>query len=307
MAPTMPISRLLFAAAAAAAAAAQERACAGEFSLCPSGACALTFETCGNCASGQYSCPLTADCAASAAGVAQCPGLAGTHFDVSLPLEKRLDALMAMSWSLPEMISQLTDNATEIPRLGVPAYVWLNDDQHGVKQPYATAFPNGCSFGAGWDAASMTNVGLALGTEARGVHNSLLDKSAEHGGEGWPGTLKNGAGLTAYAPNVNLVHDPRWGRANEVMSEDPLLTGALVAAYVRGMQNNSGADVVNSGAPLLMAACCKHYAVYNVENIPVDRTQFNADVSARDLWETCMCTRCTTPRPAPKPRTHPSP
>jgi beta-glucosidase-like glycosyl hydrolase len=98
-----------------------------------------------------------------------------------------------------------------------------------------------------------------------------------------PGSLKNGAGLTAYAPNVNLVHDPRWGRANEVMSEDPLLTGALVAAYVRGMQNNSGADLVNSGAPLLMAACCKHYAVYNVEDLPVDRTQFNADVSARDL------------------------
>ena len=282
---------LLFAAAAVLALAPRlassqaARACAGEYSLCPtSAACALVFEQCAQCAAGQYACPMSSSCVASADLVGTCPGLAGTHFDATMPIEARLDYLIDQGeWTLDEMITQLTDNATEIPRLGIPAYVWLNDDQHGVKQPYATAFPNGASFGASWDPASMTNVGLALGVEARGVHNSLLDKSAEHGGEGWPGSLKNGAGLTAYAPNVNLVHDPRWGRANEVMSEDPLLTGALVAAYVRGMQNNSGADLVNSGAPLLMAACCKHYAVYNVEDLPVDRTQFNADVSARDL------------------------
>lgn len=34
------------------------------------------------------------------------------------------------------------------------------------------------------------------------------------------------------------------------MSEDPALTAALVAAYVRGMQNNSGADAANG--PYLM-------------------------------------------------------
>jgi beta-glucosidase-like glycosyl hydrolase len=287
----LPLALALLLAAARAASA--QRACAGEYSLCPgaSATCALVFESCAQCtggSSGQYACPMSSACVASADLLPTCPGLAGTHFDASLSIEARLDYLMAQSWTVDEMITQLTDNATEIPRLGIPAYVWLNDDQHGVKQPYATAFPNGASFGAGWDAASMVNVGLALGVEARGVHNSLLDKSAEHGGEGWPGTLKNGAGLTAYAPNVNLVHDPRWGRANEVMSEDPLLTGALVAAYVRGMQNNSGADLVASGAPLLMAACCKHYAVYNVEDLPTDRTLFNADVSARDLWETYL-------------------
>ncbi len=65
----------------------------------------------------------------------------------------------------------------------------------------------------------MQEVGLAVGVEARGIHNSQLDKSGEHGGEGWPGTLKNGVGLTLYAPNVNLVHDPRWGRAQEVYGE----------------------------------------------------------------------------------------
>jgi beta-glucosidase-like glycosyl hydrolase len=77
------------------------------------------------------------------------------------------------------------------------SYVWLDDDQHGVKQPDATAFPNGNSLGASWSPELLTRVGMAIGTEARGVFNSLLDKSAEEGGEGWPGTLKNGATLTA--------------------------------------------------------------------------------------------------------------
>ena len=69
------------------------------------------------------------------------------------------------------------------------------------------------------------------------------------------------------------------------MSEDPVLTGALVSAYVNGMQNSSAPGVAEAG-PLLMGACCKHYAVYNVEKIPTDRTLFDANVNARDLWET---------------------
>lgn len=70
------------------------------------------------------------------------------------------------------------------------------------------------------------------------------------------------------------------------MSEDPVLTSALVASYVQGMQNNSGADAENG--PYLMAACCKHYAVYNIEDKPVDRTSFDAVVRTRDLWETYL-------------------
>jgi beta-glucosidase len=217
--------------------------------------------------------------------VAGCAGSAGTHYDASLSIEARLDYIFAQKLTLAELITQMTDNATQIPRLAIPAYVWLNDDQHGIKQPDATAFPNGNAFGASWSTPLLERIGLALGTEARGVFNSLLDKSAQTGGSGWPGTLRNGATLTAYAPNVNLVHDPRWGRAQEVMSEDPLLTGALVAAYVNGMQNSSAPGVAETG-PLLMGACCKHYAVYNVEKIPTDRTLFDAKVNARDLWET---------------------
>lgn len=70
------------------------------------------------------------------------------------------------------------------------------------------------------------------------------------------------------------------------MGECPLLTGALVASYVNGMQNSSDANAETG--TLLMAACCKHFAIYNVETIPTDRTLFTADVGARDLFETYL-------------------
>ncbi len=84
------------------------------------------------------------------------------------------------------------------------------------------------------------------------------------------------------APNINLVHDPRWGRAPEVMGECPMLTGTLAASYVLGMQNKSSAN------QLATVACAKHYAVYNTETIPVDRHHFDAIVNSRDLWETYL-------------------
>ena len=42
-------------------------------------------------------------------------------------------------------------------------------------------------------------------------------------------------GLQAWAPVVNLLRDPRWGRNEEGYSEDPLLTGAISTAYGNGL------------------------------------------------------------------------
>lgn len=70
------------------------------------------------------------------------------------------------------------------------------------------------------------------------------------------------------------------------MSECPHLTGELVASYVNGLQNSTD-DTAKEG-PLLTVACCKHYAIYNVETIPSIRTEFNAVVGSRDLWETYL-------------------
>jgi hypothetical protein len=184
--------------------------CAGEFSLCPNGqTCALVTATeCAAPCSGAtpYVCPLGGAAPACFDGrdYASCPGLKGTHFDSTLSIEQRLDFIFATPWGVEDYTGQMTDNATAMPRLSIPAYSYLNDDQHGVKQPDATAFPNGASLGATWDTALLTAVGLAIGVEARGVHSALEDKSGETGGHSWPGTIRNGVGLTLYAPNVNL-------------------------------------------------------------------------------------------------------
>ena len=60
----------------------------------------------------------------------------------------------------------------------------------------------------------------------------------------------------------------------QVYSEDPALSGFMTYMFVNGGQ------VGNESNPKFMqaAACCKHYAAYDLETIPVDRHHFSAKV-----------------------------
>ncbi|XWS08514.1 hypothetical protein CRYUN_Cryun40dG0009100 [Craigia yunnanensis] len=88
------------------------------------------------------------------------------------------------------------------------------------------------------------------------------------------------AGLTYWSPNVNIFRDPRWGRGQETPGEDPVLAGKYAASYVRGLQSATGNR-------LKVAACCKHYTAYDLDNWNgVDRYHFNARVSKQDLVDT---------------------
>ena len=183
--------------------------CYGEWSTCDNGSCALTLAACGQCPPTQYACPLSTACFVSGvagAGFSSCPNLAGTHYDATISESARLDYIFATPWTAAEYISQMTENATDVTRLSIPRYSWLNDDQHGVKQADATSFPNGISLGASFDAPLLFQVGAAIGVEARGTHNSLTDKSAETGGHQWPGTINNGAGITLYGESFMMKH-----------------------------------------------------------------------------------------------------
>lgn len=82
------------------------------------------------------------------------------------------------------------------------------------------------------------------------------------------------AGLTYWSPNVNILRDPRWGRGQETPGEDPVVAGKYAASYVRGLQGNA------AGNRLKVAACCKHYTAYDLDNWNgVDRFHFNAKVN----------------------------
>src|ERR1700722_20150433 len=54
-------------------------------------------------------------------------------------------------------------------------------------------------------------------------------------------------------PTINIVRDPRWGRAFESIGEDPYLNGTLGAAEIQGVQSTG------------TMAQVKHFAVYNQE------------------------------------------
>src|SRR5206468_11896171 len=91
----------------------------------------------------------------------------------------------------------------------------------------ATAYPVPLAWGASFDPPLVEEMARAIGGDLRtaGVHQGL-------------------------APVLDVVRDPRWGRVEETIGEDPYLVGTIGAAYVRGLES---AGVV---------ATLKHFAGY---------------------------------------------
>ncbi|WOG85002.1 hypothetical protein DCAR_0104188 [Daucus carota subsp. sativus] len=99
------------------------------------------------------------------------------------------------------------------------------------------------------------------------------------------------AGLTYWSPNINVVRDPRWGRALEMPGEDPFVAGTYASNYVRGLQDIEGTENFTdlNSRPLKVGACCKHLAAYDVDNwLGVDRLHFDARVHEQDMVETFL-------------------
>ena len=282
--------------------------CMGEYQACLDGSCSL-FEcnadgtAAAGCNAGAYLCPLpspaTGDwhCVDDATALLSgCPGVNGTHLDHTLPIDTRID-ILAQRTNLTEQISQLTNGAPALRRHGIPAYNWLSDDEHGVRGTATTYFPDGPGLGASWDKHLLLAVGSVVGKEARAQHNSY---------QGGRAGAFNGAGITVYGPNMNLVRDPRWGRAQEVYSEDPRLSAALTVGYVTGIQQGAGAAAGRHDNPRQgdhgngttgtvyrqAAACCKHYVAYDIEgNGPLPSRVFqDSQVDTRCFWCVLTCT-----------------
>src|SRR5262245_22033928 len=137
--------------------------------------------------------------------------------DPSLPLPARVRDLIGRM-TLAEKTLQMCNQAPAIPRLGLPAYDYWNECLHGVaRNGVATVFPQAIGMAATWDAALLREVGDVIATEARAKHRAY---SEAHNGDS-----ANYRGLTFWSPNINIVRDPRWGRAQETYGEDQFLTG----------------------------------------------------------------------------------
>ncbi|MFD0855228.1 glycoside hydrolase family 3 protein, partial [Actinomadura adrarensis] len=172
-----------------------------------------------------------------------------------LPVDVRVEDLLKRL-TLDEKVSLLHQYQPAIPRLGIKRFKTGTEALHGmawstdinsnppgaVRTATATVFPQSVGLGATWNPALMRQVGSVVGTEARGFNKENSDL--------W--------GLQLWAPVVNLLRDPRWGRNEEGYSEDALLTGTLATAYGKGITGDDPRHL--KAAPVL-----KHYLANNNE------------------------------------------
>ncbi|GAB6991444.1 beta-glucosidase BglX [Paenibacillus pini] len=134
-------------------------------------------------------------------------------------------------------------------RLGIPL-LFMADVVHGFK----TIFPIPLAIGSSWEP-------------------ELAEKSAEISARE---SAVSGLHVT-FAPMVDLVRDPRWGRVMETTGEDPYLNSLFSRAFVRGYQGNLQEDTER------LAACVKHFAAYGA---PEGGRDYNTvDMSERNLRE----------------------
>jgi beta-glucosidase-like glycosyl hydrolase len=112
-------------------------------------------------------------------------------------------------------------------RLGIPALVH-EECLTGLAAWQAATFPTPLAWGASFDPELVAEMGRLIGESMRelGVHQGL-------------------------APVLDVVRDPRWGRVDECIGEDPYLVGTVGTSYVRGLQ---GAGV---------HATLKHFVAYS--------------------------------------------
>jgi len=123
----------------------------------------------------------------------------------------------------------------------------LRGEGHGSSGTPGVAVPAGITLGASWDTGLLTEIGDLLGTEARRKRAHVL-----------------------LGPTVNLHRTPIGGRTFECYSEDPELSGALAAAYVRAVQAHD------------VAVTVKHFVCNDTE---IDRMTVDVEIDERTLRE----------------------
>ncbi|MBW0253756.1 glycoside hydrolase family 3 protein [Cellulomonas sp. PS-H5] len=117
---------------------------------------------------------------------------------------------------------------------GLPV-LFVEEAPHGLMALGGTTLPVNLALGAGMDEALTEELGALVAAEARarGTHVALVS-------------------------GLDVLRDPRWGRAEECFSEDPALAALLVAATVRGMQGSASPGAPIGGAHVAVVA--KHLA-----------------------------------------------
>ena len=158
-----------------------------------------------------------------------------------------------------ERLAMLHQAAPAIERLGLAEFRTGCEALHGAAWlGRATVFPQPVGLAATWDADLIAKVGEVAAIEVRAKHaeNPLVS-------------------LNVWAPVVNTLRHPAWGRNEEGYSEDPHLTAHFGTAYSRGLRGDH--PRVWRTVPAL-----KHFLGYSNET---DRSVTDSNLSLRTLHE----------------------
>ena len=131
-------------------------------------------------------------------------------------------------------------------RLGIPP-VLFTDGPRGIVMGKCTCFPVSMLRGATFDDELEYEIGQVMAKEASAFGANLY------------------AGVC-----INLLRNPRWGRAQETYGEDPFLLGKMGVALTKAMHENG------------IIACPKHYALNSIEDL---RFSVDAKADERTLHE----------------------
>ena len=129
-----------------------------------------------------------------------------------------------------------------IPYLGIPS-IRMSDGPHGLRvqnnsgdngvtgSERATSFPTAATVACSWNPLNSYKIGEGIAKEAKHYGVNVV-----------------------LGPGANIKRNPLGGRNFEYFSEDPLLSGKMAGAEIRGLQDNN------------ISACLKHFALNNQEN-----------------------------------------
>lgn len=151
-----------------------------------------------------------------------------------------------------EALNALQKYAVEKTRLGIPI-LFAEEAPHGHMAIGATVFPTALSQASTFDEELIQKMGEAIGLEVRaqGAH-------------------------VGYGPVLDIAREPRWSRMEETFGEDPVLTGILGTAMVKGMQGQDYKDGKHVYSTL------KHFAAYGIPEGGLNGEQ--ANVGQRTLF-----------------------
>lgn len=149
----------------------------------------------------------------------------------------------------------------DAPGAGIPS-LFLSDGPHGLRKQEsaqdcmgiaesrpATCFPTASALACSFDPELVERVGAAIGEEAR----------------------RQGVDVV-LGPGVNIKRHPLCGRNFEYFSEDPVVSGELGAAMVRGIQSRG------------VGACLKHFAANSQEHARMVSDSVVDERTLRELY-----------------------